>query len=271
MSIKSNYHNHTTFCDGKNTAEEMVLSAIEHGFYAIGFSGHSHTAFDESYAMSHTTAKAYYHEITALKEKYREKIEIYCGIEQDLYSDEDTSCWDYIIGSVHYICKNGEYIPVDESENILLEACKRLYNGDIYALVKDYYTAESSVTKVMNVDIIGHFDLITKFNEGEKLFSESDYRYISAYREALSELIKADVPFEINTGAMSRGYRSVPYPSKRILRDIYALGGKIAISGDSHECGTIDFAFDKAAELAKECGFNKISVIKCGKMTEEIL
>ena len=25
----SNYHTHTTFCDGKNTAEEVVLSAIE--------------------------------------------------------------------------------------------------------------------------------------------------------------------------------------------------------------------------------------------------
>ena len=31
MAVLSNAHTHTIFCDGKNTAEEMVLSAIENG------------------------------------------------------------------------------------------------------------------------------------------------------------------------------------------------------------------------------------------------
>lgn len=30
--MKINLHSHTTFCDGKNSAEEMVVSAIDHGF-----------------------------------------------------------------------------------------------------------------------------------------------------------------------------------------------------------------------------------------------
>ena len=49
--IKTNFHTHTTFCDGKNTAEEVVLSAIEKGFSAIGFSGHGYTPFDLRYCM----------------------------------------------------------------------------------------------------------------------------------------------------------------------------------------------------------------------------
>lgn len=32
----TNYHTHTAFCDGKNSAEEMVLSAID---YENGFAG----------------------------------------------------------------------------------------------------------------------------------------------------------------------------------------------------------------------------------------
>ncbi len=36
----ANFHTHTVFCDGRNTPEEVVLSAIEKGFSAIGFSGH---------------------------------------------------------------------------------------------------------------------------------------------------------------------------------------------------------------------------------------
>lgn len=40
----SNYHIHSTFCDGKNTPVEVVEAAIQKGFDAIGFSGHIHVA-----------------------------------------------------------------------------------------------------------------------------------------------------------------------------------------------------------------------------------
>ena len=32
----SNLHQHTTFCDGKSTAEEVVIAALEKGFSSIG-------------------------------------------------------------------------------------------------------------------------------------------------------------------------------------------------------------------------------------------
>ena len=38
---KVNLHTHTLFCDGRDTPEDMVLSAIEKGFSVLGFSGHS--------------------------------------------------------------------------------------------------------------------------------------------------------------------------------------------------------------------------------------
>ena len=48
----SDFHVHTTFSDGKHTPEEMILSAVEKGMTAIGFSDHSYTAFDESYCIA---------------------------------------------------------------------------------------------------------------------------------------------------------------------------------------------------------------------------
>ena len=47
-NMKSNLHTHTTYCDGKSTPEQIVLSAIKHGFDSIGFSGHGYTDFDPS-------------------------------------------------------------------------------------------------------------------------------------------------------------------------------------------------------------------------------
>ena len=33
---RSNVHSHTTFSDGKNTAEEMVQAALSLGFHTLG-------------------------------------------------------------------------------------------------------------------------------------------------------------------------------------------------------------------------------------------
>ena len=47
MSIlNSNAHTHTTFCDGKNTVEEMVQAAIDRNFVSLGFSVHGWTPYE---------------------------------------------------------------------------------------------------------------------------------------------------------------------------------------------------------------------------------
>ena len=83
-------HVHTTFCDGKNSPEEMVCAALEQGLWRIGFSAHSHTFFDESYCLKKERYGEYRAEIARLKEAYGDKISILCGVEQDRYSTAPT-------------------------------------------------------------------------------------------------------------------------------------------------------------------------------------
>ena len=52
ISFPSNLHGHTTYCDGKNRAEEYILEAIEKNFVSIGLSGHSYVYFDKEPNMS---------------------------------------------------------------------------------------------------------------------------------------------------------------------------------------------------------------------------
>ena len=68
------FHMHTTFCDGKNSAEEMVLAAMEKGFDYIGFSDHAPMNFDDGCAMPEAALPAYAAEILRLKEKYKDHI-----------------------------------------------------------------------------------------------------------------------------------------------------------------------------------------------------
>ena len=68
----SNLHTHTLFCDGKSSAEEVVLSAIKKGFSSIGFSGHGYTNFDLTYCMK--DMDAYIKKILRLKKKYKKAL-----------------------------------------------------------------------------------------------------------------------------------------------------------------------------------------------------
>ncbi len=232
-------HIHSTFSDGKNTPEEIILAAIEKGIETIGFSDHSYTFFDESYCISKDKIENYKQEINALKEKYKDKIKVLCGIEQDYYSEEPTDDYDYVIGSVHYVKIEDEFIPIDANREALVAAAQKYFDGDLISLAEEYFKTVSQIVEKTNCDIIGHFDLIRKFNEGNKLFDENSPRYRKAATDTAKALLKFGRKFEINTGAISRGYRTTPYPSKEILELILNNNGKVVFSSDSHRKDTL--------------------------------
>lgn len=270
MIFRSNVHTHTSLCDGKSSAQEVISEAISRNMVSIGFSGHSYTEFDKEYCMSREQTWEYKELIAGLRARYSKTIDILLGIEQDRYSSEPTDGYDYVIGSVHYIYTDGVYIPVDESKETLTEAVERYFDGDIYALVSKYYETVAENAEKNKFDIVGHFDLITKFNEGGALFDEASAAYRDAALNAMSRVIGRCRVFEINTGAMSRGYRTAPYPSPFLLNAVKSLGGEIIITSDSHEKSTLTYAFEEARRVAVECGFKHAKIIT-GKGFENVL
>ncbi len=246
---KVDLHVHSTFSDGKNSPEEIILSAINMGLDQIGISDHSFTQFDQSYCIPKTMISEYKKSIYTLKDKYKEDISVLLGIEQDYYSDEPTDDYDYVIGSLHYIMVEGEYVPVDESAEILINATKKYFNGNIYDLIDVYFQTIGDIINKTDADIIGHIDLIAKFNEQNNLFDEKNDRYISAYKSACDKLLATGKVFEINTGAISRGYRTTPYPSSDIYMYLKSNGAKFVLSSDSHSKDTLCYDFDKYKNL----------------------
>ena len=137
ISFPSNLHGHTTYCDGKNRAEEYILAAIEKNFVSVGLSGHSYVYFDKEPNMSLEGTLKYIEELKILKEKYKDKIQVYIGIEADFYSgfnpklDKNLGL-DYRIGSVHYVKDKvkDKYYCVDNTPEILAYAIENYDNGD---------------------------------------------------------------------------------------------------------------------------------------------
>ena len=237
-------HMHTTFSDGKDSPEAMIQEALRRGFTRVGISDHSHADWDSA-AMAASSIEPYKREMARLKEAYRGRIEVMIGLERDYYSD-DFSAYDYVIGSVHAMrMEDGHFLCVDWTPERLAEDCRRYFQGDWYALAERYFEVEADVVRRTECDLIGHFDLVSKFNEGEGWFDPAHPRYRAAWQRAAEELLRTGKPFEINTGAISRGYRTDAYPSREIREYLRARGGRMILSSDAHQKENIGFEFGR--------------------------
>ena len=105
-------------------------------------------------------------------------------------------------------------------------------------------------------DIIGHFDLLAKLGR----IDEDSPRYVDAAISALDVLLATGKPFEINTGAIAKGYKSFPYPSMRFLKYIAQHGGSVILSSDSHSKSTLMFGFREYEALAESLGLKVIEL-----------
>ena len=218
---------HTRYGDGVNCPEEMVLGAIRSGCTSLGFSEHSplpRHLDPDGWSMAERDVDRYRAEVLALRSKYVGTLSLYLGLEQDMDSPAVEGPWDYRIGSVHSVWAEGRCLSVDNTAAALQAAISRHFGGDPLALAEAYYQRLSQVAAVTGCEIVGHFDLVTKFNEGGALFDESCPRYRDAALGALDTLSGRGLLFEINTGAMSRGYRTAPYPAPFLLRELCAVG-----------------------------------------------
>ena len=176
-----NLHTHTVFSDGKNTPEEMVLGAVRAGCTSLGFSEHSPLApfYDpDRYAMEAADLPAYRSEILRLREKYAGQLEVYLGLEQDYDSPAPGPDFDYLIGSVHSVVADGVCLSVDNTREALVSAVREHFGGDYLALAEAYFQRVGDVAARTGCQIAGHFDLLTKFNEGDCLFDAGAPRYL---------------------------------------------------------------------------------------------
>lgn len=269
--FKSNTHTHTYFCDGKNSPEEIIKKAIELGFVSLGFSGHSPMFFENDYAIKAEKFSEYYNEIEILKNAYSEQIEIYNGIELDKDCvDLSSYKFDYVIASVHQIHMNNKIYYVDYSAEVLTECVNIEFNGSFIKMAKHYYDEFTKFIIDVKPDIVGHFDLIEKFNSNKTLFDTDSDEYKEIVRNAV-KVIAENCPgqiFEVNTGAMYRLKNDLIYPSSYIMECIKEYGMNVTINSDSHCVNSLVFGFETALNYCRNHGFKSVYMLKNGIFEE---
>lgn len=264
----STIHSHTNYCDGYNTAEEMILAAIAKGMKTIGISTHGPLPFEAKYAIDNDKVEAYIDEIKALKEKYKDKIDVLLGMELDYFTDTefdhiDKSLFDkldYFVGSVHYLARfnDGKPWAVDGPYEYVLKGIEASYSGDIKRAVTDYYYNLSKMVKKYKPTLVGHMDLIKKNNHNNVLFNENESWYKEAVCKFLDVAKEIGTVIEINTGGIARKFMDEQYPSTWILEEIKLKKIPITINSDAHSAENIACMFDEMYDLCKKLSLDNL-------------
>lgn len=251
--IKTNWHTHTSRCGhAVGTDEEYVLAAIHAGLKTLGFSDHA--AYIEprpTERMNIEQFDEYCESILSLKEKYKDQIDIYLGMEVEYYPDqwETLSKYrkqlDYCILGQHELSFNG----------------KSSYHLSTPQDIKDYVDALELACQRHLCDYIAHPDLL--------LFSypRIDEHIIEAAKRIAKISIEYDMPLELNCGlGVRRGlvmYEDgprYPYPTKACFEIFAEYQCPIVFGLDIHDPKLFftDEYVDKAYEVVKDLNCNII-------------
>ena len=261
MKYLQNLHTHCTYCDGKDTPEEMIAYALEKGFDSLGFSSHSFAYYSNYGIITKEKIDEYRKVIPELKKKYADRIKIYMGIEYEMYCEEDQTGYDYLIGAAHYLKHPDGWVDFDRNGDWVQGLIDKFYGGDGLAFAKAYYETVADMPNWGKFDIVAHFDIISKNIETHPFFDPESKEYLS-YALGAMEALRGKIPFfEVNTGAISRGYRTSPYPTATMLKHFKEMGFNAVISSDCHDGRYLDCHFKESAELLKACGFKEKFVL----------
>ncbi len=257
--ILADYHTHSTLDDGKSTLGEMAEAAWAMGLERFGFSGHSYCPGQEDFCLPKEKVAEYQETARALQREYEGRMEIFVGMELDFYGEKPEGL-DYIIGSVHNLALDGAFRAVDESPEISRQTVNEFFGGDWYRYTDAYFDLVAQLPERTGCSWIGHFDLVSKFNQRDPRFDEESPRYLRRALEVLEHLTKQRMCFEVNTGAITRGYRTVPYPAKTMLRRLREMGGEVILTSDAHHASHLCGSFSEAESLVKEIGFTHVNI-----------
>ncbi len=279
--INYNFHQHSTFSDGKAQPEAYVKQALSLSFTAVGFTEHSPLPFETPFSLKNKNTKAYLDETDRLKEKYKDQIALYRALEMDFIPglSEDFDFWrdklklDYQIGSVHLVKPDhGDELWFIDGPNpeIYDEGLQKFFGGDIRKAVKTYYHQINQMVESQRFEIVGHVDKIKMHNKN-RYFTEDEKWYRRLVDETLELIREKDLVVEVNTRGMYKKRSDRLFPDDYTLKRVYEMNIPVLISSDAHQPSELNMLFDYAEKRLLQTGFGAMAFFYNGKWKEKPL
>jgi histidinol-phosphatase (PHP family) len=266
----SNFHTHSTYCDGKASLKDNV-EASRRGIHWLGFSSHAPVPFDCAWTMKQESLQPYILELSALK-KLNPQLEIYAGLEVD-YIPGVTSPGlfqrqlDYTIGSIHFVdaLPDGVRWEVDGPHTKFLDGLEKIFHNKIQDAVTRYFELTRRMLEDSPPTVLGHMDKIKIQNTGHTLFDESEAWYREEVKKTIETIKRSGTIVEVNTRGIYQKKSDTPYPSPWILEILYQKNIPVTLSSDAHHPDDLVNQFPETAAVLKKIGFRKLSVLSQGE------
>lgn len=269
--MRADYHVHTEFSDDSDyLMEQVVRDAIAMGLDEICFTDHVDYGVKndwddvgkikyrrgipgepENMPITNVNYPLYYETYQKVQKLYGEKITLKLGMEFGMQAHTVTQYeklfakypFDFIILSVHEV-EDKEFWTQEFQKNRTQQEYNERYYEELLYLVQHYH----------NYSVLGHMDLITRYDEaGSYPFSKLK----PMITEILECVIADGKGIEINTSSHRYGLKDLT-PSRDILRLYRKLGGRIVtIGSDSHKPEHLGAYIDEAKKELKMLGFSE--------------
>ncbi|WP_353333100.1 histidinol-phosphatase [Bacteroides sedimenti] len=267
----TNYHSHTTFCDGRAPMEDFIKEAIRQGFTSYGISSHAPLPFPTRWTMEKENVSSYLDEFFKLKKIYKDKIELYIGLEID-YLDENSNPaaeyfqnlpLDYRIGSVHLLKdEKGEIVDIDCSKEVFKERLEKHFHNDLKTTVLAYYNQLMTMVGLGGFDIVGHADKIAYNASFCQVDVTAQEWYKQTVRELFAYIAEKGYMMEINTKAFHQ--LGVFYPSVTNFSLIREMNIPVLVNSDSHFPELVNDGRTEALQALKSAGINVVMELTGG-------
>jgi histidinol-phosphatase (PHP family) len=270
----TNYHCHSSYCDGKKSVAEVVDEAKARGMLAVGLSSHAPLPFPAKWCMKHEMADSYLKDIAEARSKGG-RMQVYAGMEIDFipgkisplsYKDK----LDYTIGSVHFVEQHddGRGWEIDNTYDVFMDGLVKIFEGSIRRAVARYFELTREMVLTTTPDIVGHVDKIKMHNRGDHFYKEDEPWYKEQVEITLQAIAKAGCIVEVNTRGLYQNRTDTPYPSPWILERILNKNIPITLSSDAHHPDDLINRFPEVSSQLLSMGFKKLRILLNGRWTD---
>jgi histidinol-phosphatase (PHP family) len=269
MTLRTNYHTHSRYCDGEGEIRQYIDAAVAAGLDSYGVSCHAPlpVPMRDPWMMRLDDLPAYCTEVRALRDEYRDRLPIFLALELDYLPGLDGFCreqifphgFDYFVGSVHFVGTDEEGMPweIDESAERFASGLAGGWDGDVRRAFEHYYALQRAMVGTPGVAIVGHMDKMKMWNFGDRYFRESDPWYVAAVEETLRAFKAGGLIVELNTSGWRKAI-DAPFPSPWVLARCGDLEIPITVTADTHHPDDVAAGFTEAAALLRDLGITHV-------------
>jgi histidinol-phosphatase (PHP family) len=258
------------FCGhAKGKLEPVVQRAIEAGFTHYGLSEHcpryrDQDLYSDEAALGMTPAsllatfRAYIDEAFMLRERYADRIQVLVGFETERLPPGDwlarmrelraLAPFEYMIGSVHDV----DGVWVDYKREVTEALAEQV--GGRARLQARYFDDVADMVRALKPEVVGHIDLIRKFEGAEASIDPAAWPHLEAALEAVRD---AGAALDVNCGASRRGLSPV-YPLPAILKRAREIGVGVTLGDDGHGAHDVGVGVDSCMQALNDAGYREL-------------